>query len=119
MISFDLPPESEMLEGYSTLSYLAHITSRVTLGPLVVGAIYRHPGILIKTASTLDVLSGGHARSGIGAGWYERESRVLGVPFPPVAERFARLEEVRQRRAGACRTPPAQGSPRPYVASAG
>jgi F420-dependent oxidoreductase-like protein len=91
---FDLPPESEMLEGYGALSYLAGITSRVTLGPLVVGAIYRHPGILIKTASTLDVLSGGRTYFGIGAGWYERESRGLGVPFPPIAERFARLEEV-------------------------
>jgi F420-dependent oxidoreductase-like protein len=91
---FELPPESEMLECYSALSYLVGITSRVTLGPLVVGAHYRHPGILLKTASTLDVLSGGRTYFGIGAGWYERESLALGVPFPPRAERFERLEET-------------------------
>lgn len=88
------PPEDEMLEGYSTLSYLAGITRKVKLGTLVTGVIYRHPGILAKTVTTLDVLSGGRAYLGIGAAWNERESLGLGVPFPPVAERFERLEEA-------------------------
>ena len=85
-----------MLEGFSALAYLAGITTRVKLGTLVAGAIYRYPGILIKTVSTVDVLSGGRAYFGIGAGWYEREARALGAPFPPLAERFERLEEAVQ-----------------------
>ncbi|MGI8860547.1 MAG: LLM class F420-dependent oxidoreductase [Rubrobacteraceae bacterium] len=84
--------EEPMLEGYSALSYLAGVTERAKLGTLVTGVQYRHPGILIKTATTLDVLSGGRAYLGIGAGWYERESRGLGVPFPSTGERFERLE---------------------------
>lgn len=90
------PPEHEMLEGYSTLSYLAGITEKVRLGTLVTGVIYRYPGILVKTVTTLDVLSGGRAYLGIGAAWNEQESRALGVPFPPVTERFERLEETLQ-----------------------
>jgi F420-dependent oxidoreductase-like protein len=90
------PAEDEMLEGYSTLSYLAGFTKHVTLGTLVTGVVYRYPGILIKTVTTLDVLSGGRAWLGIGAAWNERESRGLGVPFPPVKERFERLEETLQ-----------------------
>ena len=90
------PAEDEMLEGYSTLAYLAALTQRVQLGTLVTGAIYRYPGILIKTVTTLDVLSGGRAYLGIGAGWFEREARGLGAPFPPLAERFERLEETLQ-----------------------
>jgi len=90
------PAEDEMLEGYSTLSYLAGFTKKVTLGTLVTGVIYRHPGILIKTVTTLDVLSGGRAYLGIGAAWNEREARGLGVPFPPVKERMERLEEALQ-----------------------
>jgi F420-dependent oxidoreductase-like protein len=90
------PAEDEMLEGYSTLSYLAGFTKKVTLGTLVTGVVYRHPGILIKTVTTLDVLSGGRAWLGIGAAWNEREARGLGVPFPPVKERFERLEETLQ-----------------------
>jgi F420-dependent oxidoreductase-like protein len=90
------PAEEEMLEGYSTLSYLAGVTKKATLGTLVTGVIYRHPGILIKTVTTLDVLSGGRAYLGIGAGWNERESRGLGVPFPPLKERLERLEEALQ-----------------------
>ncbi len=88
--------EEPMLEGYSALNYLAGITQRVKLGTLVTGVHYRYPGILVKTATTLDVLSGGRAYLGIGAGWNERESRGLGVPFPPTAERFERLEEALQ-----------------------
>jgi F420-dependent oxidoreductase-like protein len=90
------PAEDEMLEGYSTLSYLAGFTKKPRLGTLVTGVIYRYPGILVKTVSTLDVLSGGRATMGIGAAWNEREARGLGVPFPPVAERFERLEEALQ-----------------------
>jgi F420-dependent oxidoreductase-like protein len=90
------PAEDPMLEGYSTLSYLAGVTERVRLGTLVTGVIYRYPGILLKTATTLDVLSGGRAYLGIGAGWFEREARGLGVPFPSTKERFERLEETLQ-----------------------
>lgn len=89
-------PEEPMLEGYSTLSFIAGFTKRVKLGTMVTGVIYRHPGILIKTATTLDVLSGGRAYLGIGAGWFEREALGLGVPFPPLKERFERLEEALQ-----------------------
>lgn len=89
-------PEEPMLESYSTLSFLAGHTRRVRLGTMVTGVIYRQPGILVKTVSTLDVLSGGRAYFGIGAAWNEQESRALGVPFPPVKERFERLEETLQ-----------------------
>lgn len=88
--------DEPMLEGYSALSFLAGATRRARLGTLVTGAHYRHPGILVKTVTTLDVLSGGRAYLGIGAGWYERESAGLGVPFPSTSERFERLEETLQ-----------------------
>ena len=88
--------DEPMLEGYSALSYLAAVTERVRLGTLVTGVIYRYPGFLIKEVTTLDVLSGGRAYFGVGAGWFEREADGLGFPFPPVAERFERLEEVLQ-----------------------
>jgi len=90
------PAEHEMLEGYTALGYLAACTSRAQLFTLVTGAIYRFPGILAKQVTTLDVLSGGRAWLGIGAGWNEEESRGLGIPFPPVAERFEHLEETLQ-----------------------
>ncbi|MFC5730009.1 MULTISPECIES: LLM class F420-dependent oxidoreductase [Nocardioides] len=83
-----------MLEGYTTLGYLAAVTKRIDLGLLVTGVTYRHPGVLAKVVSTLDVLSDGRAWLGLGAGWYEREHRGLGIPFPPIAERFERLEET-------------------------
>ena len=85
-----------MLEGYTTLGFLAGQTRRLRLGLLVTGVTYRHPGLLAKIVTTLDVLSGGRAQLGIGAGWYEREHRGLGVPFPPLSERFERLEETLQ-----------------------
>jgi len=88
--------EEPMLEGYSALSYLAGVTQRAKLGTLVTGVIYRYPGILVKIATTLDVLSGGRAYLGIGAGWNEREALGLGVPFPSTGERFERLEEALQ-----------------------
>lgn len=90
------PAENEMLEGYSALSFAAAVTSRVKLGTMVTGVIYRYPGILVKTVTTLDVLSGGRAYLGIGAAWFEREALGLGVPYPPTAERFERLEETLQ-----------------------
>ena len=83
-----------MLEGYTTLGYVAARTERLSLGVLVTGVMYRHPGLLAKIVTTLDVLSGGRARLGIGASWYEREQLGLGVPVVPVAERFERLEET-------------------------
>ncbi|MET7710485.1 LLM class F420-dependent oxidoreductase [Micromonospora sp. NPDC005413] len=88
------PAEEPMLEAYTTLGYVAAKTQRMTLGVLVTGVMYRYPGLLAKTVTTLDVLSGGRARLGIGASWYEREQRGLGVPVVPVAERFERLEET-------------------------
>jgi F420-dependent oxidoreductase-like protein len=90
------PPEREMLEAYTTLGYLAGCTSRAKLLTLVTGAVYRSPGMLAKIVTTLDVLSGGRAWLGIGAAWNEEESRGLGIPFPPVAERFERMEETLQ-----------------------
>jgi len=90
------PAEREMLEAYTTLGYLAAHTTRAKLLTLVTGAVYRHPGVLAKVITTLDVLSGGRAWLGIGAAWNEEESKGLGIPFPPVAERFERLEETLQ-----------------------
>jgi F420-dependent oxidoreductase-like protein len=88
--------EDPMLEGYTSLGFLAGQTRTMSLGLLVTGVTYRHPGLLAKIVTTLDVLSGGRAVFGIGAAWYEREHRGLGVPFPPVSERFERLEETLQ-----------------------
>jgi F420-dependent oxidoreductase-like protein len=87
-------PEEPMLEAYSALGFLAGVTSRVRLGALVGCALFREPGLLVKTASTVDVLSGGRLTFGLGAGWYEREARGLGIAWPERAERFARLEET-------------------------
>src|SRR4051794_7131535 len=87
------PPEP-MLEGYTSLGFLAGQTSDLDLGLLVTGVTYRHPGLLAKIVTTLDVLSGGRAFLGIGAAWYEREHDGLGVPFPATSERFQRLEEA-------------------------
>src|SRR5437016_6007126 len=89
-------PNEPMLEGYSALALIAGQTKKIKLGTLVTGVTYRHPGILIKTVTTLDVLSEGRAYLGIGAGWNEQEHRGLGVPFPPLKERFERLEETLQ-----------------------
>ncbi len=89
-------PAEPMLEGYTALGYLAAVTTRLQLGLLVTGVTYRHPGLLAKQVATLDVLSGGRAFLGIGAAWYEREHVGLGVPFPPLGERFERLEEALQ-----------------------
>jgi F420-dependent oxidoreductase-like protein len=88
--------EEPMLEAYTTLGYVAALTRRMTLSVLVTGVMYRYPGLLAKIVTTLDVLSGGRGRLGIGASWYEREQRALGVPVVPVPERFERLEETLQ-----------------------
>ena len=90
------PATDPMLEGYTSLGFLAGQTEPMRLGLLVTGVTYRHPGLLAKIVATLDVLSGGRAQLGIGAAWYEREHKGLGVPYPPVAERFERLEETLQ-----------------------
>lgn len=85
-----------MLEGYTSLGFVAGVTRRMTLGLMVTGVTYRHPGLLAKIVTTLDVLSGGRAMLGLGAAWYEREHRALGVPYPPLRERFERVEETLQ-----------------------
>jgi F420-dependent oxidoreductase-like protein len=102
-----------MLEGYSTLSYLAALTQRVKLGTLVTGIVYRYPGFLVKTVTNLDVLSGGRAYFGVGAAWYDRETTGLGFPFPPLKERFELLEETLQLAHHVWRPP--DGSPAPFL----
>ncbi len=95
-MEFLWPAEEPMLEGYTALSFAAAKTERLRFRLLVGGVTYRHPGLLAKTVTTLDVLSGGRAELGLGAAWYEREHRGLGVPFPPLSERYERLEETLQ-----------------------
>ena len=90
------PPEHEMLEAYTALGFLAARTERVKLLTVVTAVVYRDPGLLAKAVTTLDVLSGGRAMLGIGAAWNEDEARGLGLFFPPLAERFERLEEALQ-----------------------
>ena len=95
---FQLPglgeADLDMLEAYTALGFAAARTSTIRLGTMVTGVTYRHPGLLVKAATTLDVLSRGRAYLGIGAAWFEREHLGLGVPFPPLKERFERLEEA-------------------------
>src|SRR5882724_10638364 len=97
---FQIPPigpaTEPMLEGYTGLGFLAAHTSTVTLQLLCTGVTYRNPGVLAKTVTTLDVLSGGRAALGIGAAWFEREHQGLGVAFPPLKQRFEMLEECLQ-----------------------
>lgn len=88
--------EDPFLEGYTTMGYLAALTERITLTMLVTGVTYRHPGVLAKTMTTLDVLSGGRSMFGIGAAWYDREHHALGIPYPPLKDRFEMLEETLQ-----------------------
>ncbi|MGD8457464.1 MAG: LLM class F420-dependent oxidoreductase [Anaerolineales bacterium] len=88
--------ETPMLEGYTTLAYVAALTKNIKVGTLVTGYIYRYPGLLAKIVTTLDVLSGGRAYLGIGASWYEEEAKGLGTPFPEVSTRFEQLEETLQ-----------------------
>jgi len=125
--------EDPMLEGYTTLGYVAARTESMRLGLLVTGVSYRFPGLLAKIVTTLDVLSGGRGMLGIGAAWYEREHVALGVPFYPIAERLERLEETLQiclqmwsddngpydgkhyRLAETLNVPPAVSEPRPRI----
>jgi F420-dependent oxidoreductase-like protein len=86
--------DEPMLESYTTLGFLAACTERIELGTMVTAGTYRSPGVLIKQVSTLDVLSAGRAWLGIGAGWYEREARGLGLNFPRTKTRFEYLEET-------------------------
>jgi F420-dependent oxidoreductase-like protein len=88
------PEEDPMLEGWTALGFMAAHTSRARLGLMVGGVHYRYPGLWVKAATTLDVLSGGRAWLGIGAAWNESESRALGFPFPPLGDRFEMLEET-------------------------
>jgi F420-dependent oxidoreductase-like protein len=90
------PAENPFLEGYTSMGYLAALTERITLTMLVTGVTYRHPGVLAKTVTTLDVLSGGRSMFGIGAAWYDREHHALGIPYPPLKDRFEMLEETLQ-----------------------
>lgn len=90
------PAENEMFEAYGLLGFIAAKTSRLKLGVLATGITYRHPGFLAKQITGLDVLSGGRAWLGIGAAWFEREHIGLGIPFPPLKERFGMLEETIQ-----------------------
>jgi F420-dependent oxidoreductase-like protein len=85
-----------MMEAYTTLGYFAGLTEKAYLGVLVAGVHYRHPSVLMKMGNTLDILSGGRAYFGIGAGWYEDESKGFGIPFPSTSERFELLEDTLQ-----------------------
>jgi F420-dependent oxidoreductase-like protein len=88
------PQTDPMLEAWSVLSALARETGRVRLGTLVTGVTYRNPALLAKTATTLDVISGGRAVFGLGAAWYDAEHRAFGFDFPPIGERMDRLDEA-------------------------
>ncbi len=88
--------DDPLLEGWTTLGYLAAATRTAKLGTLVTGVTYRYPAILVKQATTLDVLSGGRAYLGVGAAWNEREHYAFGAPYPPLAERFELLEDCLQ-----------------------
>lgn len=97
---FQLPrhgaTDDPMLEAYSALCFIAAVTERMQLGTMVTGVTYRQPGVLVKTATTLDVLSGGRGALGIGAAWFGQEHDGLGIPFPPLKTRFEMLEETLQ-----------------------
>jgi F420-dependent oxidoreductase-like protein len=88
------PQDNDMLECYTVLSALASTTSHVRLGALVTGNTYRNPALLAKTVTTLDIVSGGRAQLGIGAGWFEEEHVAYGYEFGTFSDRFARLEEA-------------------------
>ena len=88
------PGDTEMLEAYTTLGFLAARTERVRLGTMVTGVTFRPPALLVKAVTTLDVLSGGRAWLGLGAGYHGEEAEAMGLPLPPTAERFERLEET-------------------------
>ncbi len=95
-IKFVGNPDEPMLESWTTIATLAGVTTKIKLGTLVTGIVYRHPAILAKIGATLDVLSKGRLFMGIGAAWNQEESFAYGIPFPPTKERLLRLEEVIQ-----------------------
>ena len=95
-IKFVGSPDEPMLESWTTISALAGMTTKIKLGTLVTGIVYRHPAILAKISATLDVLSKGRLFMGIGAAWNQEESFAYGIPFPSTKERLLRLEEVIQ-----------------------
>ncbi|WAJ45867.1 LLM class F420-dependent oxidoreductase [Mycobacterium sp. Aquia_216] len=90
------PAEDPFLEGYTSLGFLAGQTTTIDLTLLVTGVTYRYPGVLAKTVTTLDVLSQGRSMLGLGAAWYDREHAALGIPYPPLSQRFEMLEETLQ-----------------------
>jgi F420-dependent oxidoreductase-like protein len=90
------PAENPFLEGYTSLGFLAAQTTTIDLSLLVTGVTYRYPGVLAKAVTTLDVLSQGRSMLGLGAAWYDREHAALGIPYPPLRERFEMLEETLQ-----------------------
>ncbi len=90
------PASDPMLEGYTALGYLAAATQSADLMLLVSGVTHRHPVLLAKAVTTLDILSGGRSRLGIGAAWYERENLAYGLPFPHLSQRFELLDETLQ-----------------------
>jgi alkanesulfonate monooxygenase SsuD/methylene tetrahydromethanopterin reductase-like flavin-dependent oxidoreductase (luciferase family) len=94
------PDETEMLEAYTTLGYLAARTSRIRLGTLVSAVTFRPPALLVKAVTTVDVLSGGRAMFGVGAGYQGEEAAAMGLPLPPVPERFDRPADVEWGRIG-------------------
>jgi F420-dependent oxidoreductase-like protein len=89
----DQDPGAGSPETWSTLAGLARDTSRIRLGTMVTSATFRLPGMLAMTVATVDAMSGGRVELGLGSGWFEAEHKAFGIPFPPVAERFDRLEE--------------------------
>jgi len=89
-----LSDDAEMLETYTTLGFIAALTERVRLGAAVTPVSYRSPAVVVKAVTTLDVLSGGRAWLGVGAGYSEGEARGMGLDFPETAERFERLREM-------------------------
>lgn len=96
---FQIPPwgkpeDHPMLEAYTTLGYLAAATERIKLGVMVSGVVYRPPAVLIKAATTVDVLSGGRTYFGVGAGWFKAEAVALGIPFPDLTDRYALLQDT-------------------------
>jgi alkanesulfonate monooxygenase SsuD/methylene tetrahydromethanopterin reductase-like flavin-dependent oxidoreductase (luciferase family) len=90
------PATDPLLEAYALLGFVAGHTQRIRVGALVTAVTYRHPGLLIKSLTALDVLSQGRVWLGIGASWHEEEARAFGLPFPSLGERFDRLEETLQ-----------------------
>jgi F420-dependent oxidoreductase-like protein len=102
-------PEYRPTDSWTSLAGVALQTSRIKLGTLMTAGTFRHPGVLANAVATVDQMSGGRVVLGIGTGWYEREHKAFGIPFPPIGERFDRLDEQMQILNGLWTTP--QGEP--------